>query len=193
MSERDRLETYARRRRLDRSGEPSGGQSPGGPPRFVIQEHHASTLHYDLRLEVEGVLASWAVPKGPSTDPRDKRLALRTEDHPLDYADFEGQIPEGEYGAGTVIVWDRGDFENRTTSKGEPLPLAQAIDRGHVKVDLHGEKIRGGYALQRVDDAEDRWILIKTRDEAADARRDPTSTQPASVLSGRTAEDIAKR
>jgi DNA ligase D-like protein (predicted 3'-phosphoesterase) len=150
--------------------------------RFVIQQHAASTLHYDFRLEVGGVLRSWAVPKGPSTDPREKRLAVEVEDHSLDYGDFEGRIGEG-YGAGRVIVWDVGTY--RPLSEGSP---ADALDDGHLSFWLEGEKLRGGWTLQRTHERQ--WLLIKKRDEGADARRNPVSTQPESVLSGRTIDDL---
>ncbi len=157
-------------------------------PLFVIQKHAASTLHYDFRLEVGDVLRSWAVPKGPSTDPRDKRLAMAVEDHSRDYADFEGVIEEG-YGAGAVIVWDTGTYANRTERDGEEVPIDEALDDGHAVVELHGEKLRGAFALTRTGGR--RWLLVKKRDEDADARRNPTSTQPESVLSGRTIEQVA--
>jgi DNA ligase D-like protein (predicted 3'-phosphoesterase) len=157
-------------------------------PRFVIQKHAASSLHYDFRLEVDGVLASWAVPKGPSTDPRVKRLAVEVEDHPLGYGDFEGAIGKGSYGAGAVIVWDTGTYENLA----EGQSMAEAIRRGHVSVRLHGQKLRGGYTLQRTGrSGKPQWLLIKRRDEGADARRNPVSTEPRSVLSGRTVEEVA--
>ena len=193
MSER-RLEAYRKRREPQTSPEPAGRPGRRGQrPRFVIQEHSARTHHFDFRLEVDGVLKSWAVPKGPSTDPRVRRLAMPVEDHPLDYADFEGVIPEGQYGAGAVIVWDRGSYENRTERDGRPRPVAQALRDGHLVVELHGEKLRGGYALQRVATGQDeRWLLIKLRDAAADARRRPTSSQPQSVLSGRTIADLER-
>jgi DNA ligase D-like protein (predicted 3'-phosphoesterase) len=191
MARKEKLRGYRAKRNLRRSGEPSGGRRAGGAhPRFVVQKHDASTLHYDVRLEAEGVLKSWSVPKGPSTDPREKRLAVPAEDHPLEYADFEGVIPEGEYGAGSVIVWDAGTYDNLTTDdKGDEVPVARAIEQGHVTVDLHGDKLRGGYSLTRM--GEDRWLLVKTDDEFADARRNPTATQPASVKSGRTNADLA--
>ena len=155
---------------------------------FVIQQHAASSLHYDFRLEVDGVLASWAVPKGPSTDPRVKRLAVEVEDHPLGYGHFEGVIGEGSYGAGAVIVWDTGGYDNLS----EDESMAEALERGHVSVWLHGQKLRGGYTLQRTGGGRrPRWLLIKRRDDEADARRDPVSTEPRSVLSGRTVEDVA--
>ena len=163
-------------------------------PIFVVQKHAASTLHYDFRLEVDGVLVSWAIPKGPSTDPREKRLAMAVEDHSLGYADFEGRIEEG-YGAGAVIVWDTGTYRNLTRRKdGDELPIDRALADGHAVVELHGEKLRGGYALTRTGRGRrERWLLVKTRDEAADARRNPVSTQPESVLSGRTVEQVAEQ
>jgi DNA ligase D-like protein (predicted 3'-phosphoesterase) len=158
----------------------------------VIQKHDASTLHYDFRIEAGGVLKSWAVPKGPSTDPRVKRLAVPTEDHPLDYADFEGVIPAGEYGGGTVLVWDSGTYDNITEKNGKLQPVTTALDKGHLLIELHGEKLKGGYALQRTGKGEKaRWLLIKMKDAAADARRNPVSTQPQSVLSGRNLKQIA--
>ena len=186
-------EQYEKMRNLARSGEPSGGEPRADGKRvFVIQAHDASTMHYDFRLEVDGVLASWAVPKGPSTDPRDKRLAIRTEDHPLDYADFEGVIPEGEYGAGTVIAWDAGTFENVTEKDGQPVDMADALSHGHVVVRLNGQKLAGGYALQRIQSGDkEQWLLIKTDDDAADARRNPVSTETKSVKSGRTLAEVA--
>jgi DNA ligase D-like protein (predicted 3'-phosphoesterase) len=189
-----KLREYRRRRRKGSTPEPEGRKSPGGArPRFVVQEHQASTHHFDFRLEVEGVLKSWAVPKGPSTDPREKRLAMPVEDHPLDYADFEGVIPEGQYGAGAVVVWDRGSYDNLTEEDGGAKPVARALEDGHLLIRLHGEKLRGGYALQRVATGKDeRWLLIKMKDEAADARRRPTSTQRESVLSGRTVADLER-
>jgi DNA ligase D-like protein (predicted 3'-phosphoesterase) len=155
-------------------------------PIFVIQKHDATSLHYDFRLEADGVLKSWAVPKGPSTDPRDKRLAMQVEDHPLSYGDFEGVIPEGQYGAGPVIVWDTGEYRNL-----RDVPMAQAIDDGHATFWLEGRKVRGGYSLRRMGGR--RWLLVKKDDEEADRRRNPVSTQPESVLSGRTIEEMAER
>ena len=189
---------YESKRNLERSPEPRGGKGKSGSgsgkrPRFVIQKHDASTLHYDFRLEIDGVLKSWAVPKGPSTDPRDKRLAIPTEDHPLDYGGFEGVIPEDEYGGGTVMIWDQGTFRNITEKDGELQPLDKAWNSGHLLVELHGEKISGGYALHRTGSKKDaNWLLIKMDDEAADARRNPVSSQPKSVKSGRTIKQIAK-
>jgi DNA ligase D-like protein (predicted 3'-phosphoesterase) len=190
------LEAYRRKRGFSRTPEPGGAAMPSDSekPRFVIHEHDASTHHFDLRLEVAGVLRSWAVPKGPSTDPSEKRLALPTEDHPLAYADFEGVIPEGEYGAGTVLVWDAGRYRNlKTDDDGEPVPVEVQLADGHATVWLEGEKVRGGYALTRVAESEDeRWLLVKMDDEGADARRNPVSTEPASVSTGRTLKEVAE-
>jgi DNA ligase D-like protein (predicted 3'-phosphoesterase) len=188
------LEAYRKRRDPQNSPEPAGRRRRGGKrPRFVVQEHSARTHHFDFRLEVGGVLKSWAVPKGPSTDPREKRLAMPVEDHPLDYADFEGVIPAGQYGAGAVVVWDRAFYDNLTERDGAAVPIERALGDGHVVIGLHGKKLKGGYALQRVATGKDeRWLLIKLRDEAADARRKPASSEPRSVISGRTLADLAE-
>jgi DNA ligase D-like protein (predicted 3'-phosphoesterase) len=191
----DPLGPYRGKRDLTRTPEPSGGRKRRGRgrPRFVVHQHDATTLHYDFRLEVAGVLKSWAVPKGPSTNPKDKRLAMPTEDHPLDYADFEGVIPEGQYGAGPVIVWDAGTYRNRTEQDGKTVPIEQAVKEGHVTVWLEGRKLRGGYALTRIGKGrKPKWILVKLKDERADARRSPVVSQPESVLSGRTVEQVAE-
>src|SRR5919106_1262098 len=185
----DPLGPYRDKRDLTRTPEPSAGRKRRGRgrPRFVVHKHDATTLHYDFRLEAAGVLKSWAVPKGPSTNPKDKRLAVPTEDHPLDYADFEGVIPEGQYGAGPVIVWERGTYRNLTEKDGREVPVEQAVRNGHVKVWLEGKKLTGGYALTRTGAGrQERWILVKMDDERADARRKPVKTQPESVLSGKT-------
>ncbi len=194
MVSTDNLDKYRSKRDFRKSPEPTGNEETGtSEPRFVIQKHDASSLHYDFRLEVDGVLKSWAVPKGPSTDPSIKRLAIPTEDHPLAYATFEGVIPEGEYGAGTVLVWDMGTYRNLKNDEGEGPSLTETIDEGKVTVWLDGEKLRGGYALVRTGDGDDaRWLLIKMDDDEADARRNPTNTEPQSVLTGRTLEEIAE-
>lgn len=195
MPDKDSLRTYREKRDFRRTKEPEGGvRGVSDKPIFVIQKHDASNLHYDFRLEVDGVLKSWAVPKGPSTDPSEKRLALPTEDHPLEYADFEGVIPEGEYGAGPVMVWDTGTYRNLRAEKEEDgLSMPEAYDEGKIEVWLNGEKIKGGHALVRTGQGQDeRWLLIKMDDDEADARRNPTSTEPKSVLSGRTLEEIAE-
>lgn len=194
-----RLANYLGKRDFGKSPEPDAQKVDldweAGRPLFVIQKHDASNLHYDLRLEVDEVLKSWVVPKGLSTDPGVKRLAIPTEDHPLSYAEFEGVIPEGEYGGGTVLVWDRGSYRNlkEAGDGGEgPKPVSQQLEEGHATIWLHGEKVTGGYALIRTSKGDDpTWLLIKMKDEAADARRRPTSTEPRSVKSGRTLEEIA--
>lgn len=190
-------EEYRRKRDFGRTPEPSGDgrkKKKGRWPLFVIQQHAATSMHWDFRLEAEGTLKSWAVPKGPSTDPRDKRLAMPTEDHPLEYVDFEGVIPMGEYGGGPVIIWDRGVYENRSVDKrGRKVSVSKAIELGSVKVYLRGQKISGGHALVRTGSKPGeraRWLLVKERDAEADARRNPTRTQPESVVSGRTLRQV---
>ena len=192
MSGTGRLSRFRAKRDFSKTPEPHGrGRRRGrrGEPRFVIQKHAASSLHYDFRLEADGVLKSWAVPKGPSLDPREKRLAMPTEDHPLAYGDFEGVIPEGQYGAGEVIVWDAGTYR----VLGEE-PAGEALANGHLSFWLEGEKLRGGYALTRMGGGgRERWLLVKKDDEGADRRRTPGSTQPESVQSGKTIEQLARR
>lgn len=192
----DKLKNYRDKRDFTRTAEPSGGSGKRkGGRRFVIQKHAASSLHYDFRLEIDGVLVSWAVPKGLSTDPSVRRLAIQTEDHPLDYLDFEGVIPEGEYGAGAVLVWDTGSYRNLRAGKGpNSVGMEDALADGLIEVWLEGEKLTGGYALKRTDGGKSpRWLVIKMKDAAADARRNPVSTEPESVLSGRDLDDIAAR
>lgn len=201
MGKDNLLQDYLNKRDFSETPEPEGGggkegdagASEGGPI-FVIHKHDASTLHYDFRLEVDGALKSWAVPKGFSTDPKEKRLALPTEDHPLEYAEFEGVIPEDEYGGGTVLVWDAGPYKNlKTDDDGNPVPLSDQVSDGHLTVWLQGEKITGGYALIRTTgNGEERWILVKMDDDEADARRNPVSTEPDSVLTGRSLEELTK-
>lgn len=193
MANNDRLKTYHRKRDFRRTGEPrgTGRRKAAAEPRFVVQKHAATRLHYDFRLEADGVLKSWAVPKGPSTDPADKMLATATEDHPLAYADFEGVIPEGSYGAGPVIVWDSGTYRNCTERGGRQVPIEEAIATGHLSVWLEGRKLHGGYALTRMRSGRrDDWLLVKKRDETADRRHDPRSAEPRSVLSGRRVEEV---
>ena len=151
-------------------------------PIFTIQQHAATTLHFDFRLEVDGVLRSWAVPKGPSTDPADKRLAVEVEDHPLSYADFEGRIGPG-YGEGAVIVWDMGDYEPLTDGD-----FGEALDAGHASFELHGRKLVGAWTLRRTSGGrKPKWLLIKKRDEHAG---DGAELPAESVLSGRAIEDV---
>ncbi len=142
---------------------------------------------------MDGVLKSWAIPKGPSTDPDVKRLAIPTEDHSIDYATFEGVIPEDQYGAGTVIVWDTGTYHNTSKKDDQSLSMEEAIKKGHITVQLQGKKIQGGYALIRTRSSNnDRWLFMKMKDDKADARRNPVSTEPKSVISGKTMDDLIK-
>lgn len=189
------LSEYRRKRRSGRSPEPPARQrrrrssDSGAGPRFVVQHHAARSDHYDFRLEIDGVLVSWAIPKGPSTNPKDRRMARRTEDHPLEYAEFEGVIPDGEYGAGSVIVWDCGTYANRTEHE-----MTKCLGRGHLSFCLDGEKLHGGYALTRIREGKNEtWLLLKRRDDEAsdEARRNPVRTQPESVLSGRTLDELS--
>lgn len=193
----DKLADYKKKRDFNKTMEPGDEEvsfdwAEEGKPIFVIQKHDASNLHYDFRIEVDGVLKSWAVPKGPSMNPSVKRLAVPTEDHPLGYADFEGVIPEDEYGGGTVMVWDRGTYRNlKEDDQEDPTSVVDQLEDGHVTIWLEGEKLQGGYALIRTGKGKDpRWLLIKMDDEEADGRRNPTSTEPESVKSGRSLEEI---
>jgi DNA ligase D-like protein (predicted 3'-phosphoesterase) len=193
MSEDEKLEAYRKKRDFAKTSEPSGSgrKKTEGKPRFSVQKHRSKRLHYDLRLEVEGVLKSWAVPKGPSVDTREKRLAVPTEDHPLDYIDFEGTIPEGEYGAGTVIVWDIGTYENTTNADGEEVPMTEALEKGHATVFLSGKKLRGGFALTRTGRGKnERWILVKMKDDFARPDLDILEAEPNSVLTGRSVDEV---
>lgn len=195
----DKLKEYKNKRDFSKTSEPCDNEvsfewAEAGPI-FVIQKHDASNLHYDFRIEVDGVLKSWAVPKGPSTDPSVKRLAIPTEDHPLGYADFEGVIPEGEYGGGTILVWDRGTYRNLKKEEQELLPsIADQLDSGHATIWLEGKKLSGGYALIRTGKSKKpRWLLIKMDDDEADAQRNPTTTEPDSVKSGCSLEEIREK
>ena len=191
------LERYRSKRDFTRTPELVGSvpaEASDSAATFVIQKHAASSLHYDFRLEVAGVLKSWAVPKGPSLDPGDKRLAVATEDHPLEYAGFEGVIGPGEYGAGPVIVWDRGYYVNRShDTGGHPVTAEKAIERGHVTFDLHGRKLRGRFSLTRMRRrGKDQWLLVKSDDEFADRRRNPVGSQPESVKSGKRIGELTQ-
>ncbi len=185
------LEEYRSKRKFQSTPEPKGAARPGRGNHFVVQEHHATRLHYDFRLEVSGVLVSWAVPKGPSLDPADKRLAIQTEDHPLDYAKFEGTIPAGNYGAGQVIVWDEGTFEPEGSRSAR-----EQIDGGELKMTLHGHKLKGSFVLVKLRGSRygkpgKEWLLIKHRD--AEARTGWTiGEHPESVISGRTLQAESK-
>jgi bifunctional non-homologous end joining protein LigD len=167
---------------------------PGSPLRYVIQKHRAGHLHYDFRIEHEGAMLSWAVPKGPSLDPSVRRLAMQTEPHPMDYNHFEGVIPEGEYGGGTVMIWDHGTWEpespSHVTVKERQEFVSKALAKGQVKFRLHGKKLRGSWVLVRAGGPRN-WLLIKHRDEAASSD-DLTVTRPLSVVSRRTMAGIAR-
>jgi bifunctional non-homologous end joining protein LigD len=185
---------YKRKRNFQKTPEPAGKvKSSKGTLQFVVQKHAASRLHYDFRLELDGTLKSWAVPKGPSLDPSVKALAVHVEDHPLDYAGFEGVIPEGQYGGGTVMVWDRGTWE----AEGEEA-ASQAYKRGRLKFALHGEKLKGSWALVRMGGAAGEggknWLLIKHDDKFAKRLKDfnLVEKKPKSVISKRTMEQIAE-
>lgn len=200
--EPDPLADYRRKRDFTRTAEPLGSDEPAAAPRaarrlFVVHKHDASHLHYDLRLELHGVLKSWAVPKGPSLDPAERRLAVAVEDHPLAYADFEGTIPEGEYGGGTVLLWDRGWWEPdevwmKQSRGGQVLSPDEALAKGDLKFVLHGQKLKGSWALvQMKGRGAKNWLLVKHRDEWARPGSDIAEEAPLSVASGRTLEQIA--
>ena len=185
-----RLQKYRTMRDFATTPEPSGAapRAASEALSFVVQKHAASHLHYDFRLELDGVLLSWSVPKGPSLQPGARRLAVRTEDHPIDYADFEGIIPKGEYGGGTVIVWDRGSWE----PDGDPR---QGLEKGKLTFALRGEKLAGRFHLARTKlDAGKRehWLLFKGRDASARPDSDIVGERPESAISGRTIEEVAK-
>jgi DNA ligase D-like protein (predicted 3'-phosphoesterase) len=200
----DALSTYRRKRDFRRTPEPGSGRKrqqrqeepASSSPRFVVQVHDASSMHFDFRLEADGVLKSWAIPKGPSADPSEKRLAMPTEDHPLEYREFEGVVPPGQYGSGTVIVWDEGTYSNLSERDGEPVPVAEALAKGHLSFALHGRKLHGGYALTRFRDGKDEaWLLVKRADGRQTARKggrtEPVPARLRSVLTGRTLKQVA--
>jgi len=189
-----KLKDYRKKRDFEITPEPAGGMeakaSPGKALSYVIQKHQASHLHYDFRLEWDGVLLSWAVPKGPSLDPPVKRLAMQVEDHPVEYGGFEGAIPEGEYGGGTVMVWDRGTWEP------EVADVKAALAKGDLKFTLHGAKLKGSWVLVRTRGSfggggRASWLLIKHRDPFA-SKRDITVEEPRSALMGRLLAEIAR-
>lgn len=207
------LAEYRRMRDFAQTPEPAGGTIAGEHGRlvFAVQKHDASNLHYDFRLEMSGVLKSWAVPKGPSLDPADRRLAVMTEDHPLEYAAFEGVIPRGEYGGGTVLLWDFGWWEpdlawirGGKTGRARPdlaeqdLPgdavfdAEEALERGELKMILHGRKLTGSWALvQMKGRGRKNWLLLKHRDQSARPGYSVVEASPGSVLSGRSLQEIA--
>ena len=183
------LEKYQSKRNFKITKEPRGRKSVENESlRFVVQQHHASRMHYDFRLEMEGVLKSWAVPKGPCLDPHEKRLAVEVEDHPVDYIDFEGRIPEGQYGAGEVIVWDTGLW----LPEGDAL---KGLKKGHLAFSLKGKKLKGEWSLVRMNTLEKKskpnWLLIKKDDKHARSLKDDILVKkPKSVLTQRTIEDL---
>jgi len=193
------LTQYKKKRSFKKTPEPEGKKKSSSKSklRFVVQKHDATQLHYDFRLEMEGVLKSWAVPKGPSLNPDDKRLAMMVEDHPYDYRTFEGTIPAGNYGAGTVMVWDEGiyeamAFEKESTKDQEKILLAE-LKKGDVKIVLHGEKLQGAFALVKIrgnNRGENAWLLIKKKDDAASAI--DITKKDKSVKTKRSLAQIAK-
>jgi bifunctional non-homologous end joining protein LigD len=181
-----KLAEYNRKRRFDLTPEPVGKPGNASKPirEFVVQKHSASRLHYDFRLEHDGVMLSWAVPKGPSLNPSNKRFAMQTEDHPLEYNQFEGVIPEGEYGGGTVMIWDRGTWEPEVDD------IDAALAKGDLKFKLHGKKLCGSWVLVRMRPRQ--WLLIKHRDKYSSSE-DITATKSRSAVSRRTLAGIAQR
>jgi bifunctional non-homologous end joining protein LigD len=187
LSQYGRLAEYNRKRRFNVTPEPPGRAGKKKATRaleFVVQKHRASHLHYDFRIEHQGVMLSWAVAKGPSLDPTVRRLAMMTEPHPMDYNDFEGVIPEGEYGGGTVMIWDRGTWE------AESPDVDRALAKGDLKMRLNGRKLKGSWVLVRMRDRQ--WLLIKHRDAHASATVDLTAAKPKSVVSRRSMAGIAR-
>ncbi|WP_405783279.1 DNA polymerase ligase N-terminal domain-containing protein [Streptomyces sp. NBC_00859] len=213
MSGDERLGKYRGKRDFGTTSEPRGDTvRHGDAPCFVVQIHDARRMHFDFRLEVDGVLKSWAVPKGPSAEPKDKRLAVPTEDHPLEYRDFEGVIPKGEYGGGTVIVWDEGTYRPLSHDRrGHAVPFGDSIERGHATFWLEGSKLHGEYALTRFHGGRDStepeaWLLIKAKEKtgtvhdrtgrsrapAAPGAGAPDPRRARSVRTGRTLQQVAE-
>jgi bifunctional non-homologous end joining protein LigD len=187
------LAEYNRKRDFSRTREPAGTvpKKQGKALHFVIQKHAASHLHYDFRLELDGVMKSWAVPKGPSYDPSVRRLAMEVEDHPISYNSFEGTIPQGEYGGGTVMLWDKGTYE--AEDAGGVESLRRGYEKGDLKITMHGERLKGSWVLVRMDrPGRPQWLLIKHRDGTEDPSRDVTTEHAKSVVTKRTMEQIAK-
>lgn len=179
------LTEYKKKRKFDKTPEPGPKEKRTRTGRlFVVQKHRATQLHYDFRLEVDGVLKSWAVPKGPSLDPKVKRLAMHVEDHPVDYAKFEGVIPEGEYGGGTVMVWDYGTYKPENN-----VDVGEALRKGELKFALDGKKLKGSWVLVRTRDRQ--WLLLKHRDYYT-TEEEVTELAPVSILTRRTLAEIAE-
>jgi bifunctional non-homologous end joining protein LigD len=189
---REKLTAYRRKRDFARTREPSGDAAAPARRtlRFVVQKHAASHLHFDFRLELGGVMKSWAVPKGPSVVPGVRRLAMEVEDHPISYNTFEGTIPAGEYGGGTVMLWDRGSYGH--TDGGGEAALREGYEAGKLDITLHGERLEGAFTLVRTRGSGERaqWLLMKRTDEHADRARDIVAEVVTSVASGRTMEEI---
>jgi bifunctional non-homologous end joining protein LigD len=189
------LAEYRRKRDFTRTAEPRGGRAPAKQRlAYVIQKHAASHLHFDLRLELDGVMKSWAVPKGPSLDPAVKRLAMQVEDHPIEYNKFEGTIPKGEYGGGTVMLWDRGTYSYGGDDPDPIEGLRRSYAKGDFKFVLRGKRLQGSWVLVRTrrgDPNRAQWLLIKHRDEAAEPGSDVVATYDTSVTTGRTMDEIA--
>jgi len=187
------LHEYHAKRDFTETAEPRGARGRRAPrSAYVIQKHAASHLHYDLRLELDGVMKSWAVPKGPSLDPAVKRLAMQVEDHPIEYNKFEGTIPSGQYGGGTVMLWDRGTFGYDGPLADPAAGLREGYAKGDLKIVLHGKRLRGSWALVRMRrPGRPQWLLIKHRDEFADPGSDVTAEWTTSVATGRTMDEIA--
>jgi bifunctional non-homologous end joining protein LigD len=189
------LTVYKKKRNFSKTSEPIGVKMEAKSKlHFVVQKHDATNLHYDFRLEMNGVLKSWAVPKGPSMNPDDRHLAIMVEDHPFEYKDFEGNIPEGNYGAGSVIVWDSGTYSSieNSTGKDEEKILLQGLKKGHVTFILHGKKLKGEFALVKFKgDKDNQWLLIKKNDEFAST--EDILKKDKSVLSTKTIESLNKK
>jgi bifunctional non-homologous end joining protein LigD len=193
-----KLTEYRRKRDFTRTGEPEGGKRKKSPRlAYAIQKHAASRLHYDLRLELDGVMKSWAMPKGPSLDPSVKRLAIHVEDHPIEYNAFEGTIPEGEYGGGTVMMWDQGTYTSPGQEDDREDALREGYRKGDFKFVLRGKRLKGSWVLVRTRAGGDKsrqnqWLLIKHRDAEADPDTDPVAEHLTSAKSGRTMDEIAE-